>query len=402
MSAIMSNNGDARLAASLSTSDTTMQLKPGHGARFAAIPAGSWTPLTIVDSAGNFEIVRATGKSGDTFTIVREQEGTTARAFAVDAVVQNRPTAAVYDLIFSSIADAQTAAENSLQPSGGNISGPLNEKWGASIASASTVDLSTATGNNLRVTGSVTINSFGTAAQNGTKRTILFAGAMTLAHLGPGPVAGAIYLPGGANITTKFDDVATFVKNDNGIWMCASYVRADGTPLANNLIPPGAVASFAMSGAPTGWLKANGAAVSRATYAALFAAIGTTFGAGDGSTTFNLPDLRGEFVRGWDDARGIDTGRAFGSAQDGQNASHTHTGTSNAGGEHSHTVSPTLKQPTSGSSTTGVASLGTTTNNGSTYATSTAAAHTHTFTTAASGGNEARPRNIALLYCIKF
>ena len=75
------------------------------------------------------------------------------------------------------------------------------------------------------------------------------------------------------------------------------------------------VATFAMSTPPAGWLKANGEAVSRTTYATLFAAIGTTFGSGDGSTTFNLPDLRGEFMRGWDDGRGVDSGRAFGSAQ---------------------------------------------------------------------------------------
>jgi len=66
---------------------------------------------------------------------------------------------------------------------------------------------------------------------------------------------------------------------------------------------------------PPGWLKANGAAVSRTTYAALFAAMGTVFGVGDGSTTFNLPDLRGEFIRGWDDGRNIDVGRTLGSSQ---------------------------------------------------------------------------------------
>lgn len=64
-----------------------------------------------------------------------------------------------------------------------------------------------------------------------------------------------------------------------------------------------------------GTMKANGAAVSRTVYANLFERIGTTFGAGDGSTTFNLPDLRGEVIRGWDDGRGIDTGRVFGSLQ---------------------------------------------------------------------------------------
>ena len=57
-----------------------------------------------------------------------------------------------------------------------------------------------------------------------------------------------------------------------------------------------------------GWLKANGAAVSRTAYGDLFAKIGTVFGSRDGSTTFNLPDLRGEFIRGWDNGRGVDSG----------------------------------------------------------------------------------------------
>ena len=97
-------------------------------------------------------------------------------------------------------------------------------------------------------------------------------------------------------------------------------LRYDGKRLLNaddlsGMVPSGAVLYFAGQTAPAGWLKANGAAVSRTAYAALFAAIGTTYGAGDGSTTFNLPDLRGEFIRGWDDGRGIDSGRAIGSAQ---------------------------------------------------------------------------------------
>ena len=77
----------------------------------------------------------------------------------------------------------------------------------------------------------------------------------------------------------------------------------------------GQVSYFARNAAPTGWLKANGAAVSRTVYAALFSAISTTFGVGDGSTTFVLPDLRGEFLRSWDDGRGLDNGRGFGTVQ---------------------------------------------------------------------------------------
>jgi hypothetical protein len=91
-------------------------------------------------------------------------------------------------------------------------------------------------------------------------------------------------------------------------------VPFDGTQDIN-ATPAGAVQFFAMSTAPVGWLKANGAAVSRTRYANLFAVIGTRFGSGDGKTTFNLPDLRGEFLRGWDDGRGADSGRLNGSWQ---------------------------------------------------------------------------------------
>ena len=106
-------------------------------------------------------------------------------------------------------------------------------------------------------------------------------------------------------------------------------LRYDGKRLLDasdllGMVPSGAVLYFAGRTAPAGWLKANGAAVSRTAYAALFAAIGTTYGAGDGRSTFNLPDLRGEFLRGWDDGRGVDAGRVFGSAQAHALQSHQH------------------------------------------------------------------------------
>lgn len=155
-------------------------------------------------------------------------------------------------------------------------------------------------------------------------------------------------------------------------------------------VAPGVVAFYPKTTAPTGWLKANGAAVSRTTYSALFAAIGTAFGVGNGTTTFNVPDLRGEFIRGLDDGRGVDTGRTLSnSAQASQNLSHTHTMDSQ--GAHTHTgaiVAGTgWYNPGDGP-------------NGRNGSTGSAGAHTHTV--AASGGTEARPRNIALLACIKY
>jgi len=161
----------------------------------------------------------------------------------------------------------------------------------------------------------------------------------------------------------------------------------------------GAIDFFATPSAPPGYLKANGAAVSRTSYVALFAAIGTTFGAGDGSTTFNLPDLRGEFIRGWDDSRGVDSGRTFGSLQSGQNASHSHTATASNAGAHSHTTSVKADRAAG----EGNAVFGDENWYGDlSLPSSTAGDHTHTISIAASGGNESRPRNIALLACIKY
>jgi microcystin-dependent protein len=94
--------------------------------------------------------------------------------------------------------------------------------------------------------------------------------------------------------------------------------------LSASAVPAGTMASFAASSPPAGWLKCNGAAISRASYSALFAKIGTTWGAGNGTTTFNVPDLRGEFLRGWDNGRGVDSGRAFASSQDDRLKDHYH------------------------------------------------------------------------------
>lgn len=97
-----------------------------------------------------------------------------------------------------------------------------------------------------------------------------------------------------------------------------SYIRKVGTGNIYNEsdeFMAGQIIFCASSAIPSGYLECNGATVSRTTYATLFAAIGTAYGAGDGATTFNIPDLRGEFVRGADRGRGVDGGRVVGSSQ---------------------------------------------------------------------------------------
>ena len=85
---------------------------------------------------------------------------------------------------------------------------------------------------------------------------------------------------------------------------------------------PGQVSYMAFEQTPAGWLRCDGAEVSRSAYSALFSAIGTRFGSGDGTNTFNVPDLRGEFIRCWDNGKGVDSNRVFGSAQKGSVIAH--------------------------------------------------------------------------------
>lgn len=163
-------------------------------------------------------------------------------------------------------------------------------------------------------------------------------------------------------------------------------------------LPVGTSIMYNGTTAPTGYLKENGAAYSRTVYHKLFARIGTTFGAGDGSTTFNVPDTRAEFIRGLDDGRGIDVGRVLGVAQSSQNKSHTHTGSTNTTGNHSHSLPSISSYQSFGSPIFGIAGYAST----GTYNTSSAGNHSHTLTINYEGGSEARPRNQAKLFCIKY
>ena len=164
-----------------------------------------------------------------------------------------------------------------------------------------------------------------------------------------------------------------------------------------NGVPAGSIFTFASTTVPSGYLECNGAAVSRSTYATLFAAISTTFGVGDGSATFNLPDLRGQFVRGWaNNATGTgDDGRSFASSQSDQNKTHGHTASVTDPG-HKHVTKGHGTQDDGGSNLTGSTS-------GGTSSTSMNNANTGiTVSVASDGGAEVRVKNIALMYVIKF
>lgn len=101
---------------------------------------------------------------------------------------------------------------------------PINEAQGANIASATTTDIGAATGNYVKVTGTVAITGLGTI-QAGTRRIVEFTGALVLTHN-----AASLILPGGQNITTAAGDAGVFVSEGAGVWRCVGYCPAIQLP----------------------------------------------------------------------------------------------------------------------------------------------------------------------------
>lgn len=111
--------------------------------------------------------------------------------------------------------------DKKLDLSGGSLTGAINEAAGAAIASASTVDLTNATGNFVHITGTTSIATINLV--QGASRRVVFDGILTLTN------GANLILPGGANITTAAGDSVIFVGDASSVVRCVSYVRADGT-----------------------------------------------------------------------------------------------------------------------------------------------------------------------------
>ncbi|BAQ75244.1 phage-related tail fibre protein-like protein [Pseudomonas sp. Os17] len=145
-------------------------------------------------------------------------------------------------------------------------------------------------------------------------------------------------------------------------------------------LPVGSIVAFPKASVPPGFLEIDGSVKSIATYPDLAAYLGTTFNKGDeGAGNFRLPESRGEFLRGWDHGRGADAGRVIGSWQDSDNKTHTHGSTAGAGWKFL--------------SSDAIGGAGLSGGAGSRVS--------YTADVASSGGSEARPRNLAVMWCIK-
>jgi microcystin-dependent protein len=172
------------------------------------------------------------------------------------------------------------------------------------------------------------------------------------------------------------DAVAALNTTDRGL---QDQITGVGLP-----VPAGSIFYHAGSSAPTGYLIANGSAVSKDTYFKLFNALGGLSSPyGQTGQTFNLPDLRGEFIRALDAGRGVDAGRTLGSVQSSSFASHTHNYVDTYYREFAGTGG---NGPGEGSARQDFDNYD----------------YNYDRTTAATGSNETRPRNIALIAIIKF
>ncbi len=156
--------------------------------------------------------------------------------------------------------------------------------------------------------------------------------------------------------------------------------------------PPGSIVMWPAEAVPDGYLECNGNTVSRTFYADLFAVIGVMYGSGDGSTTFNLPDLRGYFVRGWNHGAGNDPD-AGSRTNRGDSAAGDHVGTKQDDKYRSHNHG---YQSLINSSPTGY-------NNARNYYSGKyVSGYTLNRVSTSSGGNETRPKNISMMFIIKY
>lgn len=142
-------------------------------------------------------------------------------------------------------------------------------------------------------------------------------------------------------------------------------------------LPVGSITAYSGTTAPEGFLICDGSAISRTTYSALFEVIGTTYGVGDGASSFNIMDLRGLFIRGLDNGAGVDSDRAMGSYQGDDFTSHVHDVTV-TGVYGTYVITPVLSGGAGGSP------------------------YTVQATCSEVGGDETRPKNRAFNYIVKY
>ncbi|KYC51949.1 MAG: Phage Tail Collar Domain protein [Candidatus Methanofastidiosum methylothiophilum] len=187
-----------------------------------------------------------------------------------------------------------------------------------------------------------------------------------------------------SDISNKIDKVLDKA-GQLAVFDSAGEIRGSGvTP--NHCVPTGRIIINPVADVPDGFLECNGQAVSRATYSNLFKVLGVTFGNGNGSTTFNVPDTRGFFLRGWNHGASVDPDAASRTNRgDGTTGDNVGTKQADELKTHTHKVVTAAHSASDGSHVEGTPST----------------AGIGFQNTNATGGNETRPKNIYMMFIIK-
>jgi microcystin-dependent protein len=362
---VLSNNAASLLAADITELSATMSVTPGEGILFPDPGAGEHFYCTIVDTDGNMEIVKVTDRTFDVFTILRAQEDTLAKPFVAGARVELRVTAqsildavdaAVSSLTLNSFGITATPAELNTLDGITASTAELNVLDGilASTAELNILDGVVAAASDLnKLVGLVSTSSelnklAGTTATTSdfNKLAAVTASATELNKLaGATPTTAEINKLSGLTVTT------TEINRLAGV---TSNIQTQINSFAT--FPSGSIIPYAGSAAPTGWLLCDGQAISRTTYSTLFTAIGTAYGAGNGSTTFNIPDARGRVLAGKDNMGGVAANRLTGTSGSVAGATlgaaggtETHLLTVNELPAHAHDITYDRETPEGGS-----------------------------------------------------
>lgn len=336
MGIVLANNATSLLAADINDAALTLTVSSGEGALFPSPDPGDHFYVTLLDTDGNMEIVKVTARTVDVFTIVRAQESTLAKAFAAGTRVELRVTAqSVLDAVSAAIATVDltdfgvTASAAELNKLSGVTASAaeLNIMDGvtATTAELNILDGVTATASDINklvgVTSSVAelniLDGVTATASDINKLSGLTASTAELNKLS-GVTATTSELNKLAGLTAstaelnKMTGVTATTAEINYLSGVTSSIQTQINSFAT--FPAGAIIAYGGTSAPSGWLLCDGTAVDRTTYATLFGVIGIAYGSGNGSTTFNIPDLRGRVPAGKDDMGGAAANRLTGTS----------------------------------------------------------------------------------------
>lgn len=261
---LFNNNAQTTLAGSISNTDTTINLQSGGGAQFGSIPVGSGIPCTITDASTGLlrEIVLVTGRSGDTVTVIRAQEGTTGLNWSANDLFAQLVTA-------GGLATMVQLSGMQVQPTNYGVDTGAANAYIVAFTPAITSLGGSYEGTQLRV-AILNTNTAASVINYG-------AGSVPITRRDGTALIGNELAAGQVAIFTILDDGSLQLQ---GLQPATDAAVAAGTDtqsavtpaqLANaSSAPTGSLQAFAGITLPTGWLWANGAAISRVTYATLF------------------------------------------------------------------------------------------------------------------------------------